>query len=257
MAKTIDQAVREVCLWLPEAEEFVSHGSPNFRVRGKTFATYSVNHHGDGRISLWLNAPAGAQALYVKQEPKHFFVPPYVGPRGWLGVNLDKGIAWSRVAKLVREAYEKVAPPALTRQIGNTITIKPPTVKPKPEDIDPLKSKRAQAALKEMRKRCLRLPESSESNAFGMPIWRAGKKTFAWLSAESDHVAILVWVGVERQRLFTADERFKIPAYMGHNGWISFKLPTKPNWGQVEALILDSYRHFALKRMLDALGPDE
>ena len=179
----------------------MSHGSPNFRVRGKTFATYSVNHHGDGRISLWLNAPAGAQSLYVKQEPKHFFVPPYVGPRGWLGVNLDKGIAWSRVAKLVREAYEKIAPPVLVHQIGKTITIKPPTVKPKPEDIDPLKSKRAQNALKEMRKVCLRLPESSESSAFGRPIWRAGKKTFAWLSAESDHVAILVWVGVERQAL--------------------------------------------------------
>ena len=127
MAKDINQAVREVCLWLPEAEEFLSHGSPNFRVRGKTFATYVVNHHGDGRIALWLNSPAGAQELYVKREPKHFFVPPYVGPRGWLGVHLDKGIAWTRVAKLVREAYEKVAPPALSRTIGETIAIKPPT----------------------------------------------------------------------------------------------------------------------------------
>jgi len=46
--------VRGVCLWLPEAEEFMSHGSPNFRVRGKTFASFVVNHHGDGRIPLWL-----------------------------------------------------------------------------------------------------------------------------------------------------------------------------------------------------------
>ncbi|HKE95898.1 MAG TPA: MmcQ/YjbR family DNA-binding protein, partial [Povalibacter sp.] len=91
MAKDINGAVREVCLWLPEAEEFMSHGSPNFRVRGKTFAAYCVNHHGDGRVALWLNAPEGAQALYTREEPKHFFVPPYVGPRGWLGVNLDKG----------------------------------------------------------------------------------------------------------------------------------------------------------------------
>ena len=58
MAKDIDAAVREVCLWLPEAEEFLSHGSPNFRVRGKTFATYSVNHHGDGRIALILDVPS-------------------------------------------------------------------------------------------------------------------------------------------------------------------------------------------------------
>ncbi len=55
-----------------------------FRVRGKTFASYVVNHHGDGRVALWLNAPRGAQAERVKREPKHFFVPPYVGPRGWL-----------------------------------------------------------------------------------------------------------------------------------------------------------------------------
>ena len=81
-AKDINQAVREVCLWFPESAEVLSHGSPDFRVRGKTFATYVVNHHGDGRVALWLNAPAGAQELYTKEEPKHFFVPPYVGPRG-------------------------------------------------------------------------------------------------------------------------------------------------------------------------------
>ena len=98
MPRDISQAVRDACLWLPEAEEFVSHGSPNFRVRGKTFATYAVNHHGDGRVALWLNAPAGAQELHVEAEPRHFFVPPYVGPRGWLGVILDRGIDWHRIA---------------------------------------------------------------------------------------------------------------------------------------------------------------
>jgi hypothetical protein len=86
MAKDINEAVREVCLSFPEVEEYLSHGAPNFRVRGKTFATYSVNHHGDKRIALVLNSPDGAQSLYVKAEPKHFYVPPYVGPRGWLGV---------------------------------------------------------------------------------------------------------------------------------------------------------------------------
>ena len=98
MAKDINQAVREVCLWFPEAEEFLSHGSPNFRVRGKTFAAYTVNHHGDGRVALWLNAPRGAQEMHVSAEPRHFFVPPYVGPRGWLGVHLDKGLSWKRIA---------------------------------------------------------------------------------------------------------------------------------------------------------------
>src|SRR5262245_27991572 len=133
MAKDINQAVREVCLSFPETQEVRSHGSPDFRVQGKTFATYVVNHHGDGRIALWLNAPAGAQALYVGEEPKHFFVPPYVGPRGWLGVHLDKGISWKRIASLVRECYEKVAPPALAKKIGKTIEIVAPTKTLSPE----------------------------------------------------------------------------------------------------------------------------
>ena len=253
MARTIDDAVRDACLWLPEAEEFVSHGSPNFRVRGKTFAAYCVNHHGDGRMALWLNAPAGAQALYVREEPRHFFVPPYVGPRGWIGVELNKGIAWKRVAHLVREAYERVAPPALVRTLGSTITIKPPSVKPKPEDIDPLKSKRAQSLLVQVRKLCMRLPEVTEDMQFGMPVWKAGKKTFAWFDADKDSIEVLVWVGVVRQSLFTADERFSIPAYMGHNGWLAVNLGTKPNWKEIDALLVDSYRHFALKRMNDAL----
>jgi hypothetical protein len=64
MARDINGAVREVCLSFPEAEEFLSHGSPNFRVRGKTFATYVVNHHGDGRVALWICSPAGAQESY-------------------------------------------------------------------------------------------------------------------------------------------------------------------------------------------------
>jgi predicted DNA-binding protein (MmcQ/YjbR family) len=152
MAKDITAAVREVCLWLPEAEETPSHGFPNYRVRGKTFAMYVVNHHGDGRIALWLNSPDGAQALHGHKRAKHFFVPPYVGPRGWLGVHLDKGLSWKRIAALVREAYEKVAPKPLLAKIGETIEIKPPTRSLKPEEIDPLQSKRAQSVLKSVRK---------------------------------------------------------------------------------------------------------
>lgn len=253
MAKDINDAVREVCLWLPQAEEYSSHGSANFRVRGKTFATYSVNHHGDGRIALWLNAPAGAQALYTREEPTHFFVPPYVGPRGWLGVNLDKGISWKRVAKLVREAYEKVAPPALSSKIGKTIEITAPSRKLAPEQIDPLKSKPAQAVIGKLRKLCLALPETSEGAAFGVPVWRAGKKTFASMGHGKDGLSLCFWVGIEHQALVTGDERYRIPPYMGHNGWICLDVTAGADWNEIGALVLASYRHFALKRMLDAL----
>src|SRR6202041_2710015 len=137
MARDVHQAVRETCLWLPEAEEFVSHGSPNFRVRGKTFATYAVNHHGDGRVALWLNALPGSQETHVRNEPEHFFVPPYVGPRGWLGVVVDRGVAWQRIAALVREAYEKVAPAELRARAGKTPAFKAPREPLSASQIDP------------------------------------------------------------------------------------------------------------------------
>jgi hypothetical protein len=63
LARDLHQAVRDACLWLPEAEEFVSHGSPNFRVRGKTFATYALNHHGDGRVALWPRVAGGQENI--------------------------------------------------------------------------------------------------------------------------------------------------------------------------------------------------
>lgn len=254
MPKDISQAVREVCLWFPEAEEVASHGMPDFRVRGKTFATYTVNHHGDGRIALWLNAPAGAQELYANAEPKHFFVPPYVGPRGWLGVNLDKGISWKRVAKLVREAYEKVAPPALSRSLGKTIEIAPPTRTLAAEDFDPLQAKRAQGVLKKVRGMLLALPETSEARQFGSPVCKVGKKTFASIYADrTKKLKLCFWAGVEKQGLMTADARYEIPPYMGHNGWIALDVSAHLDETEVRALALSSYRHFALQRMLTQL----
>ena len=74
LARDLHQAVRDVCLWLPEAEEFVSHGAPNFRVRGKTFATYTVNHHGDGRVALW-PMPSPARKSACAGRTQAFFRP--------------------------------------------------------------------------------------------------------------------------------------------------------------------------------------
>jgi predicted DNA-binding protein (MmcQ/YjbR family) len=256
MAKDISQAVREVCLSFPEAEEFLSHGSPNFRVRGKTFATYVVNHHGDGRIALWINAPDGAQEQHVRADPKRHFVPPYVGPRGWLGVNLDQGLSWTRVAGLVREAYEKTAPRTLSATIGKTVAITPPTTTLAADEIDPLQTPRAQKLLSAFRERCLALPETSEDRQFGYPVWRAGKKTFASIYAMDKRIKLMFWTGIDRQGLYTTDPRYTIPPYMGHNGWIQLDVTTRVDWNEVDELMRQSYRHFALKRMLAALDGD-
>ncbi len=256
MARDIVQAVREACLWLPEAEEFISHGAPNFRVRGKTFATYAVNHHGDGRVALWLNAPAGAQEHHVHADPGHFFIPPYVGPRGWLGVVLDRGIDWRRVAGLVREAYEKVAPNGLRARTGKTPTIKPPAKALSASQIDPFKSARAAAVLSKLRKVCLNYAETSEGSQFGHPVWMAGKKTFAIARYAGKRLTLCFWVGVEQQGMLTADPRYEVPPYFGHNGWIALDVTKQCDWGEVQGLALQSYRHFALKRMLQTLKQD-
>ena len=251
--KTISDAVKEVCLSFPEAEEGTAHGSPHYHVRGKTFAMYTLNHHGDGRVSLWLNSPPGAQDIHVRGEPKHFFVPPYVGPRGWLGVELNKGLSWKRIALLVREAYEKVAHPKLRAAIGATIEISPPNVKLTKEQIDPMQSARAQRLLKAMRKICLGWPETSESVQFGYPVWKAGKKSFALVYFRGPALKAGFWVGVDRQALLTADPRFTIPMYMGHNGWIELDVTRGANDTELRDLARDSYRHFANKRMLTLL----
>jgi predicted DNA-binding protein (MmcQ/YjbR family) len=257
VARSVNEAVREVCLSFPEAQEVVSHGFPDFRVRGKTFASYVVNHHGDGRVALWLNSPAGAQDHYSKSQPRHFFVPPYVGPRGWLGVHLNKGISWQRIASLTRQAYEKVAPPALTKSMGETVKIKLPVAALAAQDINPFESRRGKAVLAGVRKLVADWPEVVADQQFGSPVWRAGKKTFLWVHADRKRrIQIYFRVGVGAQGLMTADERFEIPAYLGHQGWIALDVSKSCDWSHVRGLALGSYRHFALARMLKKLGPE-
>ena len=106
--------MREICLALPETSERLSHGAPTFFVRGKrAFVMVLSNHHGDGRFAIWCAAPNGMQTLLVEAEPERFFVPPYVGHRGWLGVRLDRGLDWGELAGIVEDAYAEVAPPKL------------------------------------------------------------------------------------------------------------------------------------------------
>jgi hypothetical protein len=106
--------IREICLALPETSERLSHGAPTFFVREKrAFVMVLSNHHGDGRFAIWCAAPDGMQKLLVDSDPERFFVPPYVGHRGWLGVRLDRRLDWDDLAGIVEDAYGEVAPPKL------------------------------------------------------------------------------------------------------------------------------------------------
>jgi hypothetical protein len=106
--------VRAICLGLPETSERPSHGEPTFFIQGKrSFATVWDSHHGDGRYALICAAPAGLQATLVEADPDRFFVPAYVGHRGWIGVRLDRAFDRDEIAGILEDAYAEVAPPKL------------------------------------------------------------------------------------------------------------------------------------------------
>ena len=102
--------LREIILAWPETSERISHGAPTFWGGKKTFASFHDNHHGDGRVALWCKLPVGAQASLVESDPDVYFVPPYVGPSGWVGIRLDRPVDWGTVAGLLEEGYRSVAP---------------------------------------------------------------------------------------------------------------------------------------------------
>jgi hypothetical protein len=111
--------VREICLALPEVTERLSHGQPTFFVGGKkTFVMDLDNHHDDGRLALWCAAPPGMQEALVQGEPEHYFRPPYVGHRGWIGVHLNKGLDWNEIAGAIEDAYLVIAPKRLVKQVS-------------------------------------------------------------------------------------------------------------------------------------------
>jgi hypothetical protein len=111
---TVLGPVRRVCSSLPEVVERPSHGTPSFFVRGKRcFAMAWDDHHGDGRLALWCAAAPGVAPSLIAEEPARFFRPPYVGSRGWLGVDLAADPDGEEVAAILRDAYRAVAPKTL------------------------------------------------------------------------------------------------------------------------------------------------
>lgn len=110
--------VREICLALPEAAEKEAWGEATFRVRGKMFAMCDINHHDSGHVAIWCKAPEGAQEILVGSDPQRFFVPPYVGKSGWIGIRLDDGdVDWDEVADLIADSYRMTAPKRLLKML--------------------------------------------------------------------------------------------------------------------------------------------
>ena len=99
--------LRQICLALPDATEVIMRRGPSYRIADKIFAL--ARPHGD-EMALWCKVPAGSQQVLIGADARRFFVPPYFGPKGWIGVVLDRSVDWKELSALVQRSYRLVAP---------------------------------------------------------------------------------------------------------------------------------------------------
>ncbi len=116
MSKTaIGARLRAICLALPEAHEETMRRGPSYRVADKIFA---VERPWNDGAALWCKAPAETRALIIGADPARFFIPPYFGAKGWIGVGLREAADWAEVEAFVRRSYRLVAPKRLAKLAG-------------------------------------------------------------------------------------------------------------------------------------------
>ncbi len=108
--------LRKLCAALPGINEKLAWGTPCLYAGKKIFAMFSDDHHGDGRLAVWLKAAPGVQELLLETSPEQCFKPPYVGPYGWIGLHL-KTINDPALTHHLREAYKLAATKTLLKQL--------------------------------------------------------------------------------------------------------------------------------------------
>jgi len=129
--------LRGICLALPEAVEqaFGGHTTPTYRVRNKIFAMQPDDD--DGACALWCKAAPGARDVLIGSDPRRFFAPPYVGPKGWIGVRLLAGTDWGLIQDMVRESYRMTAPKRLAAAVPPIAAISPVGAAPRRSEATP------------------------------------------------------------------------------------------------------------------------
>lgn len=111
------ERIRPIALGLPGATERISHGAPTFFTaegrKGRTFASvHDEREWGEGRLCLWAASNKEVRAVLLEDRPKRYFVPPYVGHRGWLALRLDvEPVDWDEVAGVIEDAFVEVTEP--------------------------------------------------------------------------------------------------------------------------------------------------
>jgi phosphoribosylglycinamide formyltransferase-1 len=110
--------VSKICLALPEGTRWYNGQHAGFQVKKRTFAYFLNDHHGDGIVAINCKVLPGDNVALVKASPERFYMPAYIGHRGWVGLRLDAGkIDWDEVKELLTDSYRRVAPKRLAEMV--------------------------------------------------------------------------------------------------------------------------------------------
>lgn len=116
-APTKRERVTAICRALPDTEHADQGDHCIYRVRGKVFAYFLDDHHGDGIVSVCVKSELGENVDRARREPERFYLPAYIGPRGWFGLRLDRGrVDWHEVAELVARSFRLTAPKSVLKR---------------------------------------------------------------------------------------------------------------------------------------------
>ncbi|HEY8040024.1 MAG TPA: MmcQ/YjbR family DNA-binding protein [Polyangiaceae bacterium] len=252
--------VRAICTALPGGEEKLSHGAPSFHVRGKMFTIFVDDHHEDGRLAVWCKATHDEQRALVASDPAQYYVPPYVGVKGWVGVRLDLPTTdWIKLTMLVEQGWTDVAPKSIAS--GKRL---PPPRKPAPPPVrkttDPA---RARVALEKVTALALALPEATCERHARHATYRVRKKTFAYF-LDNHHGDGFIGACVktapgQNDRLVRSEpKRFYRPQYIGARGWVGVRVDmARVDWKDVAERVAASYRAVAPKGLAALVRPAE
>ena len=247
--------VRVLCLALPEAAEKPDGWSPTFQVRGKTFAQYVDNHHGDRRKAVWCRAAPGVQDALVAHDPIRFYVPPYMGNHGWVAVRVDVPVDWRHLEAVVTEAYRLSAPKTLAATLGPSNGVDfdvEPLTGPAPEP--PPNEHPRPDLLEQMRAICLALPESGERESFGKPWFHVRGKGFAnYDYSPRTGSEVSFWckstIPVQDELISARPDVFFVPPYIGGRGWVAMRLDDDTDWEMAAGVLREGYRLAAPKKL--------
>ncbi len=246
--------VRQICFDFAGTEEKLSHGAPFFHVKGKGFVTFANDHHGDGRVAVWCKSTLDEQRRLTKADPDVYFVPPYVGVKGWVGVRLERPTTdFEALAIIVEEAWRSVCPKSL-------VAAKP---KPPPKAVvypttDPEVVRDALARITAI---CEALPGSVTETSSWQTAFRVGKKPYAYFY-DNVHRDGIVAVCFRADRDEAAElveahpKRYYLPPYIGAKGWLAMRVDgAKVSWKELARRVTESHEAVAPKRPITAAAP--